>query len=76
MNTLTLKDRRDIVTEFCPQPGYVLKLSRVQFEELVYDTVGKDISENITSNGNRFKWLLLSCTDEQIANLLAALRAV
>lgn len=78
MNTLTPKDIRDLLAEFCPQPGYVLKLSRAQFEELVDTAIGIDISIDNSSNGKRFKWLLLTgCTeDEQVTALLAALRAV
>ena len=76
MNALTPKDKRNLIKEFSPIPGFVLKLSRKQFEELVDDTIDMDISSNGASNGNRLKWLLDHCTDEQIANLLAALRAL
>ena len=76
MNQLSPKDKRTIISEFCPQPGYVLKLSRIQFEELVDDAIGIDISASSLSNGARFKSLLNSCTDEQITALLKALRAI
>lgn len=76
MNQLTPKEKRAIILEFCPQPGYVLKLSRVQFEELVDDAIGIDVSIDSSSNGARLKGLLNSCTDEQVTALLKALRAL
>ena len=76
MNTLTAKDKRNLIKEFSPIPGFVLKLSRKQFEELVDDTIDMDLANNGASNGNRFKWLLDHCTDEQITALLASLRAI
>lgn len=76
MNSLTPKERRALLTEFSPSPGYVLKLSRIQFEELVDESTGIDISASSLSNGTRFKGLLNSCTDEQITALLKALRAI
>ena len=76
MNSLTSKDKRNIIKEFSPSPGFVLKLSRKQFEELVDDTIDVDISPNGASNGARFKELLDKCTDEQITKLVTALRAV
>ena len=76
MNSLTPKEKRALLTEFSPSPGYVLKLSRVQFEELVDDSIGIDISADSSSNGKRLKDLLNSCTDEQVTALLEALRAI
>lgn len=76
MNSLNPRTKRDLIAEFCPQPGYVLKLSRVQFEDLVYDSTGIDVSASSLSNGARFKELLNSCTDEQVTALLTALRAI
>lgn len=76
MNSLTPKEKRALLTEFSPSPGYVLKLSRVQFEELVDDSIGIDISADSSSNGKRLKELLNSCTDEQVTALLNALRAI
>ena len=76
MNSLTSKDKRNLIKEFSPSPGFVLKLSRKQFEELVEDTIDVDISPNGASNGARFKELLDKCTDEQITKLVTALRAV
>ena len=76
MNGFTPKEKREFLAEFCPQPGYVLKLSRVQFEELVDDSTGIDISADSSSNGARLKGLLNSCTDEQVTALLEALRAI
>lgn len=76
MNSLTNKQIRELVNEFSPTPGYVLKLSRVQFEELVEDSIDVDISEIEESNGKRLKHLLKTITDEQVEQLVAALRAV
>lgn len=76
MSTLTNKQIRTLMEEFSPNPGYVLKLTRVQFEELVEDTIDVDISEQPESNGKRFKQLLKSCTDEQVTKLIEALRAL
>lgn len=64
-----------LLVEFCPQPGYVLKLSRAQFEVLVEDILDIDISTMQESNGNRLKYLLQTCTDEQVEQLITALRA-
>ena len=76
MNNLTNKDRRDLLQEFSPKKdGFVLKLSRKQFEELVEDTIDQDISEMEGSNGNRLKQLLKLGTDDQVNSLIAALRA-
>lgn len=74
MNLLSSKQRRALIKEFCPNPGYVLKLSRKQFEELVEDTLDVDISEVEGSNGKRFEQLLKSSSDDQITSLIAALR--
>lgn len=63
------------MSEFSPSPGFVLKLSRKQFEELVEDTIDQDISEMEGSNGNRLKQLLKLGTDDQVNSLIAALRA-
>ena len=76
MNSLTNKQIRELMSEFSPSPGYVLKLSRAQFEELVEDTIDFDISEMEGSNGNRLKSLLKSCDDAQVDSLIAALRAL
>lgn len=63
--------------EFSPKSdGYVLKLTRAQFEELVEESTGIDVSENPESNGKRLKALLKSCTDDQVDALLSALRAL
>ena len=76
MNSLTSKEKRNLIKELSPSPGFVLKLSRKQFEELVDDTIDVDLSPNGASNGARFKELLDKCTDEQITKLVTALRAV
>jgi hypothetical protein len=77
MNTLTNKQVRELMNEFSPKSdGYVLKLTRAQFEELVEDATDVDISETEGSNGNRLKALLKSSTDEQVEALVKALRAV
>ncbi len=73
MSTLTPKEIRELLLEFSPKSdGYVLKLTRAQFEE----ATDVDISENNESNGKRLKSLLKTCTDEQVNTLLTALRAV
>lgn len=77
MSTLTPKEIRELLLEFSPKSdGYVLKLTRAQFEELVEEATDIDVSENEESNGKRLKSLLKTCTDEQVSALLAALRAV
>ena len=75
MSTLTNKQIRELMIEFSPSPGFVLKLSRKQFEELVEDAIDQDISEMEGSNGNRLKQLLKWGTDDQVNSLIAALRA-
>ena len=75
MNSLTNKQIRELMSEFSPTPGFVLKLSRKQFEELVEDAIDQDISEMEGSNGNRLKQLLKLGTDDQVNSLIAALRA-
>lgn len=63
--------------EFSPKSdGYVLKLTRAQFEELVEESTSIDVSENSESNGKRLKALLKSCTDEQVDALVGALRSI
>ena len=76
MNQLTNKQIRELMSEFSPSPGYVLKLSRKQFEELVEDTIDQDISEMEGSNGNRLKQLLKLGTDDQVNSLITALRVI
>ena len=62
------------MAEFCSEPGYVLNLTRAQFEDLVDDTIDVDISDISESNGKRLKHLLKTCTDEQVEALVVALR--
>ena len=77
MSTLTPKEIKELLLEFSPKSdGYVLKLTRAQFEELVEEATEVDISENAESNGKRLKSLLKTCTDEQVSTLLTALRAI
>lgn len=77
MNSLTPKQIKEYMLEFSPKSdGYVLKLTRSQFEELVEDAIDIDLSENPESNGKRLKALLKSCTDDQVDALLSALRAI
>ena len=64
------------MSEFSSSPGFVLNLSRTQFEELVEDTIDLDISQQSESNGNRLKFLFKFCNDEQVDSLIAALRAL
>ena len=77
MNRLTNKQIRELMLEFSPKSdGYVLKLSRTQFEDLVEEATDIDISETEESNGKRLKSLLRTCTDEQVNSLITALKAV
>jgi hypothetical protein len=77
MNSLTNKQVRELMNEFSPRnDGYVFKLSRKQFEELVEDTIDVGISEQPESNGNRLKSLFKSCTDNQVYSLVIALRTL
>ena len=63
--------------EFSPKSdGYVIKLTRAQFENLVEEATDIDISDNEESNGKRLKSLFKTCTDEQVNSLITALRAV
>ena len=76
-NDLTSKQIKELMLEFSPKSdGYVLKLSRVQFEDLVEESTDIDISDNEESNGKRLKSLFKTCTDEQANSLITALRAV
>ena len=69
------KDIRKLLAEFSFKPGYILNLSRRQFEELVEDTLDIDISEQTESNANRFKALLTAHSADEVEDLLIALRA-
>ena len=72
---MTKKEIRTILTEFQGKsPGYILNLSRRQFEELVEDTLDIDISEQTESNANRFKQLLTAHSADEVEDLLTALR--
>ena len=74
MNSLTHKQIKAYMAEFSPSSGYVLNLTRAEFEDLVDDL---DIDMQSTeSNGKRLKHLLETCTDEQVESLVAALRAL
>lgn len=74
---MTKKEIRAILTEFQGKsPGYILNLSRRQFEELVEDTLDIDISEQTESNANRFKALLTAHSADEVEDLLVALRAI
>lgn len=73
MNSLTSKQIKAYLAEFCPQPGYVLNLTRAEFEDLV-DDLDIDMSQLTGSNGKRLKHLLETCTDEQVESLVAALK--
>ena len=74
---MTKKEIRTILTEFQGKsPGYILNLSRRQFEELVEDTLDIDISEQTESNANRFKALLTAHSADEVEDLLTALRAI
>lgn len=64
------------MAEFSPSSGYVLDLTRAEFEELVDEVIDVDISHMSESNGKRLKHLLQTCTDEQVELLVEALRAL
>ena len=68
------KDIRKLLAEFSHKRGYILNLSRRQFEELVEDTLDIDISEQTESNANRFKQLLTAHSADEVEDLLTALR--
>ena len=76
MNSLTSKQIKSYMAEFCPSSGYVLDLTRAEFEELIDETIDVDISHMSESNGKRLKHLLQTCTDEQVELLVEALRAL
>lgn len=76
MNSLTSKQIKSYMAEFSPSPGYVFNLTRVEFEELVDETIDVDISHMPESNGKRLKHLLQTCTNEQVETLIAALRTL
>ena len=63
------------MTEFSPSPGYVLNLTRAEFEDLI-DDLDINMQGMSESNGKRLKHLLQTCTDEQVEALVAALRAL
>ena len=76
MNSLTSKQIKSYMAEFSPQNnGYVLNLTRAEFEDLV-DDLDIDMSQLTGSNGKRLKHLLETCTNEQVESLVAALRAI
>lgn len=75
MNSLTSKQIKAYLADFCPQPGYVFNLTRAEFEDLVDSAIDIDISDMSESNGKRLKHLLKICTDEQVQALVVALRA-
>ena len=71
---MTNKAIRELFTEISPKPGYILDLTRVQFEELVEDVLDIDISEQPESNANRLKALLKKLSDEQSTLLITAIK--
>ena len=71
---MTNKQIRELFIELSPKPGYILNLSRKQFEEIVEDVLDIDISEQPESNANRLKTLLQSLSDDQCNQLIAAIR--
>ena len=75
MNSLTHKQIKAYMVEFSPNPGYVLNLTRAEFEDLVDSAIDVDISDVRESNAKRLKHLLQTCTDEQVESLVAALIA-
>ena len=76
-NDLTSKQIKELMLEFSPKSdGYVLKLTRAQFENLVEEATDIDISYNVWSNGKRLKKLLIESSNEQVDKLITALRGV
>lgn len=76
-NDLTSKQIKELMLEFSPKSdGYVLKLSRAQFEDLVEEATNIDISDNEESNGKRLKSLLRTSTNEQVDKLITTLRNI
>lgn len=75
MSTLTSKQIRQFINEFCPNAGYVLNFTRREFEDFVEDTIDVDISDQSESNGKRLQHLLSTCNDEQVTTLVDQLRA-
>lgn len=75
MSTLTSKQIRQFINEFCPSAGYVLNFTRCEFEDFVEDTIDVDISDQSESNGKRLQHLLSTCSDEQVTTLVDQLRA-
>jgi len=71
---MTNKQIRELLKELSPKPGYILDLTRAQFEELVEDVLDIDISEQPESNANRLKTLLKNLNDEQSALLINAIK--
>ena len=76
MNSINHKQIKAYLKEFSPSPGYILNLTRAEFEDLVNEAIDIDIEDMPESNGKRFKHLLKTCTDEQVNKLITALRAV
>lgn len=74
MNSLTSKQIKSYLAEFESSPGYVLNLTRADFEDLVDSTIDIDVSDIPESNGKRLKHLLKTCTDEQVSKLIHTLR--
>lgn len=75
MNSISNIQIRRYVREFESKPGYILDFTRQTFEDLVYDTIGVDISDMPESNSRRLKHVLTTCKDEQVDKLILALRA-
>lgn len=74
MNSLTSKQIKAYMAEFESSPGYVLNLTRTDFETVVDNTIDIDLSDMPESNGKRLKHLLKTCTDEQVSKLIHTLR--
>jgi len=76
MSSLTSKQIRNLMSEFSPKPGYVLKLTRIEFEDAVEAAIGIDISDEPGSNGTRLKTVLQTSTQEQVNDLVSYLRSL
>ena len=80
MSSLKNKDIKALLKEFKAEHGYFLDWSNNQFEEFFEEFDVEIYEELYSTNGNskgkRFKTFLTTSSDEQIATVLIALRAL
>ena len=81
MSSLTSKQVRILLKEFSTKPGYILNLTRAQFEEL-FDVLETDIdilSDSYATHGDsvakRFRAFLETASDEDVQIILSELRS-